>query len=138
MSIYTGSSEISKVYIGSTEAKEVYVWSTKVRPAWWEYSYNFIGKTISQIANDWWQGTSWWTNTSDGIYRNSWSNPLSISPSWLGTALSNAKKVTMNIGAYITKWTWVRDLACRVTNQWQTASKNRFNEWIIRCNHFFP
>ena len=101
--------------------KKIYVWSQQVRPAYlYKYEYNFIGKTISQIANDWWQGTSWWTNTSDGIYRNSWNNPLYISLSWLGTALSNAKKVTMNVGAYVTKWTWARDLTCRVWDQWQT------------------
>ena len=96
-----------------TELKNAYIGGV------YEYSYDFVGKTISQIANDWWQWTSWWTNTSDGIYRNSWGNPMYISLAWMHTALATATKVTMKIWVYVTKWTWTRDVACRVWDSWK-------------------
>jgi len=82
----------------------------------WKYSYDFIWKTISQISNDWWQGTSWWINTTDGLYRNAWNNPLYIQPSWMWNALSNANKITIRFWYYVTKWTWTRDILCTLSN----------------------
>ena len=92
MSIYTGSSEISKVYIGSTEAKEVYVWDKQVRPArprkptsntivYYEFNNNLqdsINNSHPLSLTQW--TAQYWTIWMRKCFTFDWSTYLSATP----------------------------------------------------------
>lgn len=107
--------------------KKIYIGTQQVRPATYEYSYDFMWKNMTQVANDGRQWTSWWNIDSNGLYRNAWNNPIYIQPSWMWTALSNATKLTIKIWYYVTKWTWTRDIWCSI-NSTSWYSEPRF--WL--------
>ena len=84
------------------KVKKIYVWDKQVRPApLYEYSYDFKNKTTTILANDGWTNISWATINSSWITFSSW-NDIRNEASWLWTAMSSAKKVTM-------KWSFIRN-----------------------------
>ena len=113
MSIYLWSSEPSKIYVWSSEVKEVYVGTEKVRPNKYEYSYDFRGKSSSEIWNEftklvgtiasnsnWFYGNGGWCI----IWKNipSLGNASKITISWIVVGTSSSYTATQ---IWIGKWT---------------------------------
>lgn len=87
-----------------SKVKRVYLGTTLVRPLY-KYSYSFMWKTITNLANDGWQATSWWTIDSYWLYRNSWT-PMYIQ---LPFSASTASKITLTSTVRIKKWSGTLD-----------------------------
>lgn len=58
------------------KVKKIYVWTTKIRPDKYEYSYDFRGKTASQITADWWTYTNTPLFDANWMYYSSWNSVL--------------------------------------------------------------
>lgn len=79
--------------------KRILVGTQQVRPTKYEYSYDFRGKTTTQLANDGWTNTSSLTTWANWVTASSWTK-IYNQLSWLGTAMANAKKLTMTMLMY--------------------------------------
>ena len=79
-----------------------FVGTEKVRPNKYEYSYDFRNKTLAWMQSDGWafDSTSWVTINSSWIAFNAYNAAYIVKPSGLTNALSNAKKVTMELYFY--------------------------------------
>ena len=86
---------------GWYKVKKIYVGSKQVRPKRFEYSYDFRGKTTTQLANDGWTNTSWITLDSNWLTASSRHQCLNT-VSWLWDAVAKAKKITLEIQSYKT------------------------------------
>lgn len=111
MNVYIGTSgELKNAYIG-----EVY-----------EYSYDFRGKTKTQVTADWWQAWSWdtWTSCwSDWLYQSShnWGGRLIRQ---FNTNMSNAKRIIFTTQFSMQgNYSW--------TTRWITTSFSRDNATSI-------
>lgn len=87
------------------KVKRIMMWQNwvekQVRPYKYEYSYDFRNKTTTQLANDWFLNVSWLTTGSSGITATNWT-AVQCQISWLATAMSKAKKLTLELKTYIT------------------------------------
>ena len=86
--------------------KKIYVGTNRVRPSWWEYTYDFRSKSATQFANDWWQWTSGWSSDSNWAWRNSWT-PMYIPLPW---SLANARRITLELTLKTNKASWTNDV----------------------------
>jgi hypothetical protein len=111
--------------------KRILVWTQQVRPAHiYEYSYDFRGKSKSQLQTDWWTLTSTWNTYFDSTY---WiyctSNTNNVTRS-LWTVFSNAKKIVFWLKWY---YSWVSSWNA-IWLSWRTytnsTSTNRCGIWI--------
>jgi len=75
------------------KVKKIYQWTNLVRPAIYEYSYDFRNKSSSQLSADWWS-VLWWTLET----WSSWiTSPVGKDVSlWHSVDLSTAKKITID------------------------------------------
>ena len=80
------------VYVWTNTMKNAYIWDV------YEYSYDFRGKTISQVQADWWNIFEWLSAATINSYWISLTNGqelrAKIDKSWI---LKNAKKITMGM-----------------------------------------
>jgi len=124
MSIYTWTSEIKNIYVWTTPAKAVYVWTTKVRPSWWKFSYDFRGKTISQLTADWFIVWSWWSCDSEWFY--TYSNWSSYTDFNIPFNLKKANKITLSTQFKTSSWYWhsIYLLDSQTANFWWFYNQN--------------
>lgn len=91
--------------------QRILIWTQQVRPHVQVYEYTFKWNTMTQVANDWWLGTSWWNIDSNWLYRNSWT-PLYIT---IPFSLATAKKITL-YRSWIVVSSWTADMSFNISS----------------------
>lgn len=98
----------------------VYLWTNT-----YEYSYDFIGKTTSQIWNDGW-ATTYWTPSINSYWFAS--NSTCFIQYSIGSKLTNAKKIIFNLNWR--HWnSWTADLGFSTTN-WSSGTTYTNTTWV--------
>ena len=111
------------------KVKKIYVGTQKIRPYWYEYSYDFRWKTWSQCQSDWWTLIGWYTPSisSDGIYYNWWDSFF-----WKQIAnFTNAKKITFSVyyncsNSFDWFWPRIQIVPWESTYSWLWIWKNKY------------
>ena len=91
----------------------------------YEYSYNFVNSSIAQMTADW---RSWMSGASfsNKWISCSWRHTYKVIPTWLSSAMSNCKKLTivynMNKPQNSTQW-----------DHWVQTTNQQYSSWIY-CN----
>lgn len=124
MWIFIWDNAPSKIFVGDSEVSKVFVWDTKVRPNYYEYSYDFRNKSSTILTNDGWDI---FYNPSQLNFNSYWIIPtttntsvmLKIVKSWI---CSNAKKATFSVTWTLIAAEWYRlslyNVATSSTRSW--------------------
>lgn len=84
----------------------------QVRPKTWTFTYDFVNKTTTQLANDGWTNASNLTTWANWVTANSWT-AIFNQISWLWTAMANATKLKIEYTMY--QWWSTGGNVCWVT-----------------------
>lgn len=93
------------------------------------YSYDFRGKTSSQVESDWWEVTRGTLSlNADWLYWTSgtW-NEVYLQSTTMNDALANAKKITLKLlGSHLISWTSGNSF---FTTQWKYPNASKYT-WV--------